>query len=92
MGTGEFFGDVTLPGAATHACVFMLAGLTTRRKQIVAYDYIGNYTHGTVYLMSPLTWEASTGQSGTLLGWTTWVPHPVQSHPKLHFMPDVLCI
>ena len=39
LGTGKLYGDVTLPGhtgEATHACVFMLAGSTTRWKQVVA--------------------------------------------------------
>ena len=52
MGTGRLFGDVTLPqhtGEATHACVFMLAGISTRWKQIVAYHYTGNSTKGSVY-------------------------------------------
>lgn len=38
--TGKLYGDVTLPGltgVATHACVFKLAGDTTRWKQVVAY-------------------------------------------------------
>ena len=52
MGSGKLYGDVTLPGhtgPATHACVFMLAGTTTRWKQIVAYHYSGNSTQGKVY-------------------------------------------
>ncbi|CAJ1069964.1 hypothetical protein AALO_G00089630%2C partial [Xyrichtys novacula] len=52
MGPGRLFGNVTLPGhtgQATHACVFMLAGETTRWKQIVAYHYSGNSTDGSVY-------------------------------------------
>ncbi|CAM4528894.1 unnamed protein product [Leuciscus chuanchicus] len=47
MLTGKLYGDVTLPGhtgVATHACVFMLAGNTTRWKQVVAYHYSGNST------------------------------------------------
>ena len=45
LGTGQLYGDVTLPehtGPATHACVFMLAGTSTRWKQVVAYHYSGN--------------------------------------------------
>ena len=52
MGTGKLFGNVTLPGhngRATHACVFMLAGVTTRWKQVVAYHYSSNSTNGAVY-------------------------------------------
>lgn len=52
MGTGQLYGNVTLPGhrgRATHACVFMLAGVTTRWKQVVAYHYSGNSTNGAVY-------------------------------------------
>ncbi|XP_073671126.1 transposable element P transposase [Paramisgurnus dabryanus] len=52
LGTGKLYGDVTLPGhtgVATHACVFMLAGSTTRWKQVVAYHYSGNSTNGAVY-------------------------------------------
>ncbi|KAK0133556.1 THAP domain-containing protein 2 [Merluccius polli] len=52
MGTGKLFGNVTLPGhngRATHACVFMLAGVTTRWKQVVAYHYSSNSTDGAVY-------------------------------------------
>ena len=52
MGTGKLFGNVTLPGhngRATHACVFMLAGVTTRWKQVVAYHYSSNSTNGAIY-------------------------------------------
>ncbi|KAM3619938.1 uncharacterized protein V6R79_016033 [Siganus canaliculatus] len=52
MGTGRLFGDVTLPDhkrQATHALVFMLAGATTRWKQVVAYHYSGNSTDGAAY-------------------------------------------
>ncbi|CAM4689414.1 unnamed protein product [Leuciscus chuanchicus] len=40
VGTGKLFGNIMLPdheGQATHALVFMLAGVTTRWKQVVAY-------------------------------------------------------
>ncbi len=49
MLTGKLYGDVTLPGhteAATHACVFMLAGNTTRLKQVVAYHFKANSITG----------------------------------------------
>ncbi|CAJ1064774.1 hypothetical protein AALO_G00089630%2C partial [Xyrichtys novacula] len=52
MGTGRLFGNVTLPGhtgQAMYACVFMLAGVTTRWKQIVAYHYSSNSADGSVY-------------------------------------------
>ncbi|CAM4652594.1 unnamed protein product [Leuciscus chuanchicus] len=52
MGTGKLFGNITLPdheGQATHALVFMLAGVTTRWKQVVAYHYSSNSTKGAVY-------------------------------------------
>ncbi|XP_035281837.1 mitochondrial import inner membrane translocase subunit Tim10 isoform X1 [Anguilla anguilla] len=52
MGTGKLYGDVTLPGhigAATHACVFILVGNTTRWKQVVAYHYSDNSTNGAEY-------------------------------------------
>ena len=47
----NFIGDVTLPkhsGAATHAVVFMLGGISTRWKQTVAYFFSGNSTDGRV--------------------------------------------
>ncbi|XDV41529.1 hypothetical protein PO909_010389 [Leuciscus waleckii] len=40
VGTGKLFGNIMLPdheGQATHALVFMLAGVTTRWKQVVVY-------------------------------------------------------
>ena len=49
---GKLYGDVTLPGhtgVATHACVFMLAGNTTRWMQVVAYHFSGNSTKGAEY-------------------------------------------
>ena len=55
MITGKLYSDVTLPGhtgVATHACVFMLAGNTTRWKQVVA-----------VITLAILPMEQSTGQS-----------------------------
>jgi hypothetical protein len=50
--SGCFLGNVTLPGhsgTATHSLVFMLAGITTRWKQTVAYYLTGNSTDGTVF-------------------------------------------
>lgn len=48
MLTGKLYGDVTLPGhtgVVTHASVFMLAGNTTRWRQVVAHHYSGNSTN-----------------------------------------------
>jgi hypothetical protein len=47
----SFIGKVTLPGLpedqdATKVLVFMLAGVTTRWKQMVAYFYTGNSVEG----------------------------------------------
>jgi hypothetical protein len=50
--TGNFIGDVTLPGhtgVATHSLVFMLGGITTRWKQTVAYYFTPNATDGSVF-------------------------------------------
>ena len=47
--TGQLLGDVTLPGhsgKASHAMVFMLAGISTRWKQTVAYYFTGNSVYG----------------------------------------------
>ena len=47
-----FVGQVTLPqheGIATKGLVFLLVGLSTRFKQVVAYHYSGNSTDGAVY-------------------------------------------
>lgn len=50
--SGRVLGDVTLPdhkGIATHGLVFMLSGITTRWKQVIAYHYTGNsYDGGTM--------------------------------------------
>ncbi|CAM4571720.1 unnamed protein product [Leuciscus chuanchicus] len=68
MGTGKLFGNITLPdheGQATHALVFMLAGVTTRWKQVVAYHYSGNSTKGAVYrpiIVSIVEAAASVGR------------------------------
>lgn len=51
VGTGEFTGHVTLPsheGVATHACVFLLGGITSRWKQVVAYYFTGSSISGNV--------------------------------------------
>lgn len=51
MRTGRIMGEVTLPGhsgRATHAMVFMLAGINTRWKQTVAYYFSGNSVFGSV--------------------------------------------
>ncbi|GLV37435.1 hypothetical protein CBL_10599 [Carabus blaptoides fortunei] len=50
--TCNFHGNVTLPGhsgLATHALVIMLAGISSRWKQVIAYYYTGNSTNGSVY-------------------------------------------
>jgi len=47
--TGRLMGQVTLPGhsgQATHAMVFMLAGISSRWKQTVAYYFTGNSVFG----------------------------------------------
>jgi hypothetical protein len=47
-----YFGDVTLPlhaGIATHVLVFMLAGINSRWKQMVAYYFTGNSVSGSVF-------------------------------------------
>jgi len=54
MGTGKLFGNVTLPGhngRETRACVFMLAGVTTRWKLVAIqlWQYSSNSTNGGVY-------------------------------------------
>ena len=48
----QFIGTVNLPnqsGQATHGLVFMLAGVSSTWKQIVAYHLTGNKTDGTVF-------------------------------------------
>lgn len=48
----KMFGTVTLPnhtGTATHVLVFMLAGITSRWKQIVAYYFTSNTVDGSVF-------------------------------------------
>lgn len=52
MSLNKFFGDVTLPdhnGIATHVLVFMLAGITSRWKQVIAYYFTGNSVNGQVF-------------------------------------------
>lgn len=48
----KYFGQVTLPehtGMATHVLVFMLAGINTRWKQVIAYYFTGNSVNGSVF-------------------------------------------
>ena len=47
--SGRLMRDITLSGhhgKATHAMVFMLAGISTRWKQTVAYYFTSNYVYG----------------------------------------------
>ena len=49
--TSQVLGNITLPdhtGYATHGLVFMLAGVSSRWKQTVAFYFTGNSTDGTV--------------------------------------------
>lgn len=49
---GKYFGEVTLPGhsgQATHVLVFMLAGITSRWKQVVAYYFTSDSVNGAVF-------------------------------------------
>ena len=51
-GTGKVVGGVTLAdhsGRATHGLVFVLGGLCSRWKQVVAYDFTGNATNGSAF-------------------------------------------
>ncbi|XP_018405222.1 PREDICTED: uncharacterized protein LOC108781667 [Cyphomyrmex costatus] len=52
LSTGENIGNITLPnhsGLATHALVFMLAGIAHRWKQVVGYYYTGNIVDGSTF-------------------------------------------
>lgn len=47
--SGRILGNATLPGhndIATHGLVFMMSGITTRWKQVVAYHYTGSSYDG----------------------------------------------
>lgn len=53
MRSGTVLGDATLPrhhGKARHAMVFMLAGSSTRWKQVVAYYFTGNSVYGSALM------------------------------------------
>lgn len=48
----KYYGNVTLPdhsGIATHVLVFMLGGVNTRWKQIVAYYFTGDSVNGAAF-------------------------------------------
>ena len=50
--TSQLVANVNLPnhtGQSTHGLVFMLAGISSRWKQIVAYYFTGNKTDGTAF-------------------------------------------
>ncbi|KAF2891236.1 hypothetical protein ILUMI_14936 [Ignelater luminosus] len=52
MSLNKYFGDVTLPnhdGIASDVLVFLLAGVTMRWKQIVAYYFTGGSVDGSVF-------------------------------------------
>ena len=51
-GLHRWYGEVTLPGhegIANKGLVFMLAGITVRFKQVLAYYYTNDVTDGNVY-------------------------------------------
>lgn len=48
----KYFGNVTLPdhsGLATHVLVFMLGGITSRWKQVVAYYFTSDSVNGDIF-------------------------------------------
>ena len=73
--TGNFIGDVTLPGhsgVATHCLVFMLGGITTRWKQTVAYYFTSNSTDGTVFASIVINIVQRCHAIGLNLAGITW--------------------
>ena len=52
-GSGNIIGNATLPGhegRATHGLVFMIGGIVSRWKQVVAYYFTTNSTDGTAFV------------------------------------------
>jgi len=86
-------GNVTLPGhggAATHALIFMLAGITSRWKQTIAYHFTGNSVNGAYF--QPLVTEIV--QRAHVIGLhvnavTCDMGSPCADGRFLHFMYDV---
>ena len=62
QGADRWIGDIDLPshsGVATHGLVFMVVGISTRFKQVIAYHFTGNKTDGKVFgpLISNLKYQ-----------------------------------
>lgn len=85
-------GDVTLlehSGTATHALVIMLAGVTTRWKQIVAYYFTGNSVKGET--LKPVVLEIISRASGTGLHVRTITSDMGSANPALLNSFGIIC-